>query len=176
MKSPPKKKDHEKKESSENVFNLKVFSNIHFVLFCLNNMFFFFGHSIISVHLPSHALSLGIESHKAGYLVSIIGLANFAGRILGGVLSLTSVVSSMNIYVTCMLLCTAVTMICPLLNTYVMVAAYAGAFGLLLGCFCVKLPSVVIQILDVDLLASGYGYMLLFESLGSLFGAPIAGK
>ena len=105
-----------------------------------------------------------------------MGLANFAGRILGGMLALTHRISSMNIYVTSMLLCTVATVCCPLAHSYLLVAAYAAAFGMLVGCFCVKLPSVIIQILDVDLLASGYGYMLLFEAMGTLLGAPMAGN
>ena len=34
---------------------------------------------------------------------------------------------------------------------------------------------VVIQILDVDQLTSGYGYLLLFEAIGTLMGGPVAG-
>ena len=173
MKSPEKKVKKEKKD--ENVFNLKVFKNISFVLFCINNAFFFFGHSIISVHLPTYALSLNVDRTKAAYLVSISGISSFGGRFIGGVLSLTHSISSMNIYVTSMLLCTAATLLCPLATSYTNVAVYSGAFGMLVGCFCVKLPSVVIQILDVDLLASAWGYMLLFEAIGSLMGAPLAG-
>ena len=34
---------------------------------------------------------------------------------------------------------------------------------------------VVIQILDVDELTSGYGYLLMFEAIGTLMGGPVAG-
>ena len=34
---------------------------------------------------------------------------------------------------------------------------------------------VVIQILDVDQLTSGYGYLLIFEAIGTLMGGPVAG-
>ena len=34
---------------------------------------------------------------------------------------------------------------------------------------------VVIQILDVDQLTCGYGYLLMFEAIGTLMGGPVAG-
>ncbi len=35
---------------------------------------------------------------------------------------------------------------------------------------------VVIQILDISQLTTGYGYVLMFEAVGTLIGGPVAGK
>ena len=179
MKSPARSNttsDAFKKRSTTTVFNFKVFRNIHFLLFLLSNSFFFCGHSVMSVHLPSHAMILGMEQYQAAHLISIMGLANFAGRIIGGLLSLLHQISSMSVFVCSVIMCAISTMLCPLAYNYILITSYAGVFGLLVGCLCVKLPSVIIQILDVSLLATGYGCMLLFESVGTLLGAPLAGN
>ena len=175
MKSPQHKKDEELKTSSS-VFNLKVFRNISFVFFCLNNSFFFFGQSIISVHLPAYAMSLNISQHKAAYLVSISGISSSCGRFFGSGLSLSHRLSSINVYVICMALSSAATFLSPIAHDYILIALYSGVLSFLVGCFCVKLPDIVIQILNMKLLASGWGYMLMFEAFGALLGPPIAGK
>lgn len=83
--------------------------------------------------------------------------------------------SAMNIYTTNIFLCAIITFLCSYGHSYVLIALYSAIFNMSVGCFCVKIPLVVIKILDIDLLASGYGYVMLFEAIGSLFGAPVAG-
>ena len=87
MKSPSKK--HKKRDKSSGIFNIKVFRNISFFLFLLNNVIFFFGHSIVSIHLPAYAMHHGVSQDMAAYLVSIGGVASLVGRIVGNTIRCT---------------------------------------------------------------------------------------
>ena len=54
--------------------------------------------------------------------------------------------------------------------------AFSAAFGLTSACIGPLIPTLIISFLDADSLASGSGYVLVFEAIGQLLGAPAAGK
>ena len=156
-------------------FNLKVFQNISYVSFCIHNLLYWFAHSVVSIHLPTYAYSLGLSNQKVGLLISVTGLTGFIGKFPVGFVTLHQCASPIRVYTLGLILCCLVTIMLPLATSYAGLLTYAALFGFLLSMICGCLPSVVVDILDVTLLPSGFGYILLFEAAGSLLGAPIAG-
>lgn len=78
-----------------------------------------------------------------------------------------------------LLLCGISTFLCPLLvdtSGYVGLLTFSVAFGLTSACIGPLIPALIISFLDADSLASGSGYVLVFEAIGQLLGAPAAGK
>jgi len=59
---------------------------------------------------------------------------------------------------------------------YVGLLTFSVAFGLTSACIGPLIPTLIISFLDADSLASGSGYVLVFEAIGQLLGAPAAGK
>ena len=77
------------------------------------------------------------------------------------------------------MLCGIATFLCPLLADsagYIGLCVFSVVFGLTSACIGPLIPTLIISFLDADSLASGSGYVLVFEAIGQLLGAPAAGK
>ena len=66
--------------------SLRLFQNVSFSLFCINNVLFFGALTILWVHLNGYILKSGYSSSEAGWIYSIIGISNVCGRVFLGVL------------------------------------------------------------------------------------------
>ena len=74
--------------------NLHVFKNTSFVVLCLTNFFFYFGLSVVHVHLSAYASSVGFTEYQGAILFSALGIANFAGCIMLGLIGNTPRITS----------------------------------------------------------------------------------
>lgn len=68
-----------------------------------------------------------------------------------------------------------VTIICPFHDTYGWLLGYAAVFGFVMSCYGMMLV-VIVEVTDVQYLTSALGYILIFEAVGTLLGAPVAGS
>ena len=66
------------------------------------------------------------------------------------------------------------TIMCPVATSYPGLMTCAAFFGLATAPYGVLLPCIIVDILGVNLLTSGYAYILIFEALGTVSGAPVA--
>ena len=66
--------------------SLRLFQNISFSLFCINNVLFFGALTILWVHLNGYILKSGYTNNEAGWIYSIIGISNVCGRVFLGLL------------------------------------------------------------------------------------------
>ena len=168
-------KPEKTKQTSTNIMNLKVFKDKCFWLLINCNMIFMFGFIIVSVHLPAYAETKGLDSNKASYLISYGGVASLLGRVITLAIAFIPRVTSSMVYIACIMICSLSTALLPFCENYLTLVIYSCIYNASMGCLFVKLPLVLIDILDSDLLASAIGYTLMFESCGTLIGAPIAG-
>lgn len=147
-----------------------------FTKLCINNLLFCVALSITYVHLPAYANSVGHTEHRAAMLVSATGIANCIGRLAYGLLAHHPKLAPLRLYVTSFLLLGIVTLFVPLSTEYYFIVAYCVALGFLsatLGCL---LPLLLVEFLGLHRMANGYGFLLIYEAVGSLLGAPAAGK
>ena len=179
-KSPDTKEDlktgaqnQEKKKTS--LLNLSIFRNFHYLLLCLNNAFFCYGLSVVYVHLPAYAGTIGFTENQGAWLFSVLGVCNFIGRIAFGVLAHIPAIGTTSLYLCALSSVGVVTLFVPLATSFSGLLGYAGVFGFLSAAFGTLLPQVIVTVLDLSLMASGYGYILIFEAIGTLLGAPVAG-
>ena len=164
------------KAKTRNIMNFKVFRIKCFWILLLNNMFLMLGFIIVSVHLPAYGETKGLSSSEAGYLISYGGVASLLGRVINlGLIFIPRVTSSL-VYSACILICSVSTCLLPFCENYMMLVVYSCVYNASMGCLWVKLPLVILDILDEELLASALGYTYMFEAVGALIGAPIAGK
>lgn len=76
----------------------------------------------------------GIDADKAALLLSVIGIANTAGRVIFGFLSDRPWVNRLFLYNTALTICGAATALSPVLGgTYGLLVAYAAVFGVFIG-------------------------------------------
>ena len=57
-------------------YSLRLFQNVSFSLFCINNVLYFGALTILWVHLNGYILKSGYTSSEAGWIYSIIGISN----------------------------------------------------------------------------------------------------
>ena len=156
--------------------NLHVFRNTIFVILCLNNFFFYFGLSVVHVHLSAYASSIGFTEYHGAMLFSALGIANFAGCIMLGLIGNTPCITSIALCTMSYFIMGASAIISPLIMSYVGLVLFAVVFGFFRASCGTIYFQVMADILSVELLASCMGYSLVFAALGSLLGAPTAGR
>ena len=84
-------------------------------------------------YLADYALTQGLSSGQAAFLVSIIGIFNTVGRPLFGWLAGRTWTNSINMYILMCILGGAITMACSHLHSHVLIAVYAAMFGCYVG-------------------------------------------
>ena len=154
---------------------LPVFKNLSFCLLCMNNMFVYIGTLIIFTHLAAYASTVGLSPYQGSFLLAFIGIGNFAGRIISGIIVNLPCVSETCLYVSEFFVCGGLIALIPLTANFTLLACISVVFGMTYGSMCAVLPQITISILDLPLLVTGYGYLSMAAGVGSLIGSPIAG-
>jgi len=175
--------------------SLRLFQNVSFSLFCINNVLFFGALTILWVHLNGYILKSGYSSSEAGWIYSIIGISNVCGRVFLGILCDHKRVNPVVIF-------TIGNFFLALNELYASHAqSYQGIFnsqylkiqlknsisflavivtnvifGFVSAVGGPVLPSIIIEFLGQENLAMGYGFLLIFEGVGSFAGPPLAGN
>ena len=62
------------------IFDLSLFKDPMFCLFCFSLLMFTFGYHVPYTYTPDRAFELGVDRNSASFLVSIMGIANVASR------------------------------------------------------------------------------------------------
>ena len=163
-------------KSEDKRFNLTMFRNIPYILLSFNNLLLTFGISVIYVHFSAYASSIGFSDDAGAMLFSVIGISNFVGRLAYGSLGQCKRVRPIYLYTVSFLVAGIATALCPLVTSYAFLATYAAIFGFSTAALGTQLPMLIIEMLGIKLLPLGYGYILVFEAVGTLIGAPVAGK
>ncbi|KAK2157872.1 hypothetical protein LSH36_183g00043 [Paralvinella palmiformis] len=154
--------------------NLHIFKKVGFLLLCLNNFFFLFGLSIVYVHLTAYSTTRKMDEDAASMLVSIIGISNLVGRPCFGLFAKIRNCPRM-LYAISFSLCGVVVVLVPLIEGVISLMILAAAFGFLSAAIGPLLPLILTDFLSMDLFSSAYGYLLVFEAVGSLCGPPASG-
>ena len=158
------------------IFHFNIFKNITYVLLSLNNVFVTFGMSIIYVHFSAYAASVGHSDDAGALLISAIGISNFLGRLGFGGCAMLPRIRPIHLYTASFFISGVATVLLPIVSHYIALMAFAVLFGLTTAALGSLLPVLIVNCLSVDMLPSGYGYMLVFEAIGTLIGGPVAGK
>ncbi|XP_078001201.1 monocarboxylate transporter 12-like [Glandiceps talaboti] len=140
---------------------------------------FFLGFSTFTplVHLVPRAVYLGVPHGKAAWIVSVIGITGFIGRITHGIPISRGWVTPYTLFVVTIYMIGVITIAFgPLGFSYARIMIYAVLYGVLSG-FYNPMTMVVMKTLvkDTDL-PTGMGITLLVYGLGHLVGAPVAGR
>ncbi len=156
---------------------LHVFKNISYNIVCLHSILTWFGITLIYMHLPTYANSIGYNKHQVATLISIVGVANLIGRLVfGGLNSILITLSPMCLYTLGLAGAGITIILCPISNNYIWLASCSGGFGFLWAAFGPIYPEVMIDIIDLNLLSVAYGYSMFFMAIGTLSAGPISGK
>ncbi|XP_001606934.1 monocarboxylate transporter 13 isoform X1 [Nasonia vitripennis] len=146
-----------------------------FIIFSLSNFFTSLGFNVPYVFLVKQAETHDIDKETASMLISVIGFANTAGRIVLGYISDKPWVNRLFIYNVCLTVCGLSTAFSPFCTDFLTLAIYSAIFGFTAGAY-VGLTSVcLVDLVGLDRLTNAFGLVLLFQGIASFLGAPIAG-
>jgi len=126
-------------------------------------------------HLPSAAIAVGITPTKAAFLISVIGVTNTIGRLVSGWLADRPNINPM------VLIMVSITGAAPILFIFSVISSYwlfiimSCMFGFLTGMWVSAIPSALVNLLGVPLLAPAFGLLTACRGVMVLSGPPVAG-
>eukprot|EP01034_Spumella_vulgaris_P027072 gene27072-33742_t len=161
--APPKKG-----ESS-----LVYFQNRNFNLIYCGCFLSTLGMFMPYTHLPLYAKLHGVSTGQAVFLLSVMGIASTAGRIVVGFLA--DHFSKLAMLKTCMLAGGCSTLCWMACKEYYSMAIYGSVFGFFAGGIISIMPAVSADQFGIKNLASVMGLLFTSTAIGNLLSAPIAG-
>ena len=163
------------KERWRNSTHFQIFTEKYFVALCFSSVLLCIGFSVVHVHLPAFAATLGIDEHRSALLFSVMGIGCIIGRLGTGVLNQVPACNGFLLYTLFFGLSGFCVIGMPLGGTYNSLIGLCLAFGILTGCYGIVVPDIIIRLLGVARVGPGYGYSLLFMGIGQALGGPLAG-
>ena len=153
---------------------LSIFRERRFVLLCLNNAFVMYGSSVFIVHIAAYAKTVGV--HEASWLFSALGASSYVGRVFYGIIGQHSKMDFVLAYGLSLVVAGLPIVVLPKVFGLIGIMAVAALHGFGTAVLGSYTPQLVINFLGLRKLPEGYGYLLVFEGIGTLLGAPCAGK
>jgi len=153
--------------------DVEVLKDPVFLIFGVSNFLTSMGMNPPLIFLPHRAELMGIAGEA--WLLSSFGIANTIGRLFIGYIADRRWANRLAIYNTCITLCGIGTVLSFLCYTFELLACYAAFFGLSLSAYISLTSVILVDLLGLDKLTNSFGWILLFEGVASLVGAPIAG-
>eukprot|EP00090_Calanus_glacialis_P022504 TRINITY_DN34735_c0_g1_i1.p1 TRINITY_DN34735_c0_g1~~TRINITY_DN34735_c0_g1_i1.p1 ORF type:complete len:351 (+),score=92.74 TRINITY_DN34735_c0_g1_i1:27-1055(+) len=126
-------------------------------------------------HLPPAAIAAGISPSNAAFLISAIGVTNTAGRLVSGWLSDKPSINPMLLILVSIMAATPTHYIFSMISSYSIFLTLACIFGFLTGVWVSAIPSALVNLVGVPLLAPAFGLLTAFRGVMVLSGPPLAG-
>lgn len=126
-------------------------------------------------HLPPAAMAVGISPSNAAFLISAIGVTNTVGRLVAGWLADRPNINPMLLIMVAVMTATPTHFIFPFISSYWIFLVLSCIFGFLTGMWVSALPSALVTLVGVPLLAPSFGIITAFRGAMVLTGPPLAG-
>ncbi|CAF4823244.1 unnamed protein product [Pieris macdunnoughi] len=157
------------------VLDFSHFLNPAFLVFAISNFLLYMWYDVPYVYMADNGQSMGFNASESAMLISIIGILNMFGEILLGWVGDWECVNPSIVYAGCMVLCGAVTLIMPLLTSYLSMAAASGAFGAFIAANYSLTSIILVEQITLEKFTNAYGLLLLIQGVANLVGPSFAG-
>ncbi|CAH3909902.1 unnamed protein product [Pieris brassicae] len=157
------------------VLDFSHFLNPAFLVFAISNFLLYMWYDVPYVYMADNGQSMGFNASQSAMLISIIGILNMFGEILLGWVGDWKCVNPSIVYAACMVLCGAVTLIMPLLTSYLSMAAASGAFGAFIAANYSLTSIILVEQITLEKFTNAYGLLLLIQGVANLVGPSLAG-
>ncbi|ESP01438.1 hypothetical protein LOTGIDRAFT_230704 [Lottia gigantea] len=152
-----------------------IFHDFGFVVYCLNNVCWNFTCGVTMTFIPDYLVIQGIPRIDAAFIVTICGLGTFVGGVAGAILGNITIINRIFLFSLSNILtgisCFIFVWISSYSNYLAVGFVYGFCFGITLGLLLV----LVTDILGVENLGHGLGYLLMANGIGAFLGPPVAG-
>ncbi|KAL1455086.1 hypothetical protein WDU94_009205, partial [Cyamophila willieti] len=146
-----------------------------FMLIGVSNIFGMAGLYVPFVYLVDAASVAGIESNKASFLLSIIGITNTFGRVIFGYIADFPSVNSLLLNNLCLVVCTISVGAIPICSSYFHYVIVAVFFGTAVSGYISLTSIILVDLLGLDKLTNAFGLLILFRGAAAIVGSPLAG-
>ena len=128
--------------------------------------------------MPAYSLELGATQTQASLLVTFYGGADVVGRIIFGVSFDVATLRPYRVYIYCVMsaIFGLLAISVSLTTSYISCAVLTAMVGMVQSCCHGQRATVVGDIVSKSQLAKGVGFLMFSQGLGSITGAPIAGR
>jgi len=171
---PTNKATDESSVSKKKIIRVKMFRQTSFWCLMLNNFFVLYGMVTFFIHLPAYLRTVNYSDDQGALFVSLIGAGAVLGRLMTGCLT-QCLNAPLILYTITMGMSGLMVMLVPFFVSYVPLSLTCFSFGLCSSTIGPLLPLIITDLLGLDALSDGYGYILVAEGIGSSLGPPIAG-
>ncbi|XP_005090743.1 uncharacterized protein LOC101852300 [Aplysia californica] len=156
--------------------SLRLLKNKPFLVFIVTCFLWSFGESPIAIYLPSYAVSQGTSILEASSLYTAMGLGSMIGRFLSGLIASDCDIGPILLHTGCLSIAGCLVVLSPLITaTFSQQLLLSGVFGLYTGSLVPLSSLITIELLGIEELGLGYGFLSLFQGVGYLIGPPLAG-
>ncbi|CAD0254279.1 unnamed protein product [Spodoptera exigua] len=157
------------------VLDFSHFLNPAFLIFAISNFLLYMWYDVPYVYIADSGMSMGFNESQSSMLISIIGILNMFGEILLGWVGDFQCVNASIVYAGCMVACGLVTLIMPLLGSYLTLASASGAFGACIAANYSLTSIILVEQITLEKFTNAYGLLLLIQGVANLIGPPLAG-
>ena len=165
-----------KKKGPNSSRHIYIFTHYGFNIYFFSNIMWNAGCSIVTSFAPEFLRSQGLTSMEAAVLLGAFGFGCFVGGIFGGLLGNVSCINRQVLYTLANIIMGAVLIVFPSMghrDLYLTALLVSGlAFGIILGLLIIVLTDLI----GVESLSNGLGYLMLSNGIGTFLGPPLAGK
>lgn len=134
------------------------------------------GYYVPHVHGPARAREVGCDEQRAGLVMAVTAVADGAGRVVAGLLAARPAASLLRHLFAWSVLTGLALLLLPLGTSFGGLTALVLAYGFCAGAIVPLQFTGVAEVVGAGRLLHAIGLMQMFESIGSLLGAPFAGR
>ncbi len=163
------------KKVQTEVLDFTLFKNPVFLLFCTTNSLLSFGYYVPYTYLPTLAMSNGVSSEKAAFLMSILGLSNGTGRVIFGYIGNIGINVRFYMFGLTLLTLGFLNVAISLNNTYPVLVIYSVCFGMCAGCYITLFAVILVDLLGIEIVEKSVGQCLAISSFFIRIGVPTCG-
>ncbi|XP_044185472.1 monocarboxylate transporter 13 [Thunnus albacares] len=163
---PPKRKP---------IFQFSLIRKPELFLYILFAIFAAAGFFIPPLFLVPFANSLGMDKYWPASILSVLALADLAGRLICGWIANMRLLRNLQLLTMVVTLLGVVLLLLPISHNYWSILVFSSLYGFLFGCVVAIHVTSIVDIVTLEGFDSGLGLFMLFRSIGGFMGPPAAG-
>ncbi|KAH8106902.1 major facilitator superfamily domain-containing protein [Cristinia sonorae] len=161
------------KPTATSLVDFRAFKEPAYAVYCGAGFLGFLGFTTLITYIDISAVSVGVPSHFAFYLVSCVNAGSAVGRVIGGIIA--DKIGAVNVIAPMSLIAVATTLGWPFARTEGEFVAVAIIFGLSWGNFSSLIFAPVVELSNVGDVGTRLGMFMTVLACGSVLGPPISG-
>ncbi|CAG2226325.1 SLC16A12 [Mytilus edulis] len=148
--------------------SLSTLGNVEFFLFCLSTFCWNVSFNISYLYFPKYFKTNGVSKLDVSYLISATGIGNICGRYLIGLAASDHEIDSRLLFFGQFSLIGMFTLFLPFLKSFTIQFVYMTAFGLYTGSVWILQTVILVELVSLSNLASGFGIVMFCGGFGQL--------